>query len=96
MVADVERLEQRPRRSGHFSNRCVKHVLIDPGRSLKPADLADELKRGIVELLVGWGVTRASQSLDVPAHVELPFRSCGAPSALIDTRTAGSHKDLTP
>ena len=69
-MADVERLEQHPRRPGHVSNGGVEDILIGPGWAVKAADLADELERGVVQLLIGRGVLRMPQPLDVPAHVK--------------------------
>jgi len=69
-VINVERLKQHPRRPGHVSNRGVEHVLIGPGWAVEATDLADELERGVVQLLVGRGVLRMPQPLDVPAHVK--------------------------
>jgi hypothetical protein len=64
----MERLKQDAGRSGHISHRRVEGILISAGWSSEAADLPDELKRRVVQLLVGRCVLRMTQPLDVPAH----------------------------
>ena len=73
LVAGAERLEQHASRPGHVSNRGVERILVRAGRSVEAADLADELKRCLVQLLIGGCVLRMPQPLDVPAHVSSAF-----------------------
>jgi hypothetical protein len=74
----MERLEQHPSRPGHVSNRGVKGILVGPGRTVEAADLADELERRVVQLLVGWRVLRMPKPLDVPAHVNVSLSPWGS------------------
>jgi hypothetical protein len=76
MVAYMERLEQNASCRRHVSNRRVKRILVSARRSVEAADLAHELKRRVVQLLVGWRVPRVSEPFDVSAHVEASFRVC--------------------
>ncbi len=52
MAANLQRVEERPRRAGHVSNGALERILVGSRGRAKPADLADELKRGVVQLLI--------------------------------------------
>ena len=76
MVAYMERLEQNASCRCHVSNRRVKRILVGARGGVEAADLADELERRVVQLLVGWRVPRVPEPFDVSAHVEASFRVC--------------------
>jgi hypothetical protein len=67
-TAELKRLKQDAGRQSHVLNRGVERHLVGSGWGIEAADLADELKRGVVQLLVGWSMLRVSQLFDVPAH----------------------------
>lgn len=69
VIPDVQRLKQDTTRPSDVSHRTIEGLLIDLRRGVESADLADKLQRGVVQLLVGRGMTRASQALNVPAHL---------------------------
>ena len=52
MVVDMERLEQHSRGAGYILDSGVECSLVGSRRRIEPADLADELKRGVMQLLV--------------------------------------------
>jgi hypothetical protein len=101
VIPDVQRLKQDAPGPSHVSHRTIEGVLIGPRRGVEPADLADELERGVVQLLVGRGMARVSQALDVPTHLYLPFVCSQPDDGMLAAYMAGRrlpaspHKDLT-
>src|SRR5436309_1497195 len=81
---DPQRLEQHPSHASHVAHRRVECLLIGLRRRVKTADLADELQRGVVQLVVGWRVIGVPQAFDVPTHVNaaLSRSLCGRPVKL--------------
>jgi hypothetical protein len=64
----LERLEQLPRHRRDLGHGAVEGRLIGLGGSVKPADLADELQRGVVEFGLAWRMIMMTQPFDVSAH----------------------------
>jgi len=50
--AHLQGVEERARRAGHLSNGVVERVLVGPRGRAKPADFANELKRGVMQFLI--------------------------------------------
>src|SRR5918999_3257893 len=68
MCAHVEMVKEPPTRFRDVADGGVESVLIGARWSVEAADLPDELKRGVMQLLIAWRVTRGPQPLDVTAH----------------------------
>src|ERR1700736_3538959 len=63
-----ERIEQLVRRTRHVLDRKIKRCLIRFRGPAKAAQLADELQRRSMDLLVRWGRLAIVQGPDVAAH----------------------------
>src|SRR5580704_767656 len=66
-----QRIQQRVRRAGHFLHGALECGLVGLGRPRETAQLADELKGGRADLLVGRRGLEVVQGLDAAAHTEL-------------------------
>jgi hypothetical protein len=53
---------------GYLIDSCVEGDFIGLGRLGEAADLADELQRGVANLLVGHGRIEVEEVFDVSAH----------------------------
>lgn len=68
-VGHSQRTEQFAPGIGNLVYRPVKRLLIGFGRFPVPADLSNELKRGVFELVTrGYSPSRLSQLFDVSTH----------------------------
>jgi hypothetical protein len=76
VCAHMEMVKEPPARFGDVADGGVESVLIGARWSVEAADLPNELKRGVMQLLIARGVTRGSQALDVPAHGIPTSRFC--------------------
>src|SRR5262245_8059695 len=63
-----ERVQQRARDRGHIHDGAVECRFVDLGRFIESRQLANELKRGGFDLLVGGGRVEVEQRFDVSAH----------------------------
>src|SRR5207302_9680242 len=63
-----ERIQPRPRHDRHCFDRAVECRLVGLGRLVEPRELADELKRGGPDLVVGGRRVEVEEDLDVSAH----------------------------
>src|SRR3954471_543723 len=57
----------------HVPDGMIEGILIRSGGSIESTDLANELERRVMQLLISWGVFGVSQLLDVTAHRRWPF-----------------------
>jgi hypothetical protein len=69
MVGDMERLKQHSRGTGYILDGGVECNLVGSRRRIEPADLPDELKRSVMQLLVCRVMSRVPESFDVSAHI---------------------------
>jgi hypothetical protein len=65
----VEMVEEPPTRFGDVADRGVERLQVGTRGCVKAADLPNELKCGVVQLLIRWCVVRGSEPFDVPAHM---------------------------
>jgi len=65
---DVKRVEQHPTRGGHIPHGRIERRLVGLRRRVKATDLADELQRRVVQLVVSGLAAGLPQTLDVSAH----------------------------
>src|SRR5207245_1821429 len=72
LTAHVQRAEQHPARGGHVTHGTVERGLVGLGGPVEAADLAHELQRGVVQLLVAGRMIGVSQAFDVSAHTFAP------------------------
>src|SRR5438309_9599741 len=68
LPAHVQRAEQHPARGGHVAHGTVERGLVGLGGGVEAADLAHELQRGVVQLLVAGRMIGMTQPFDVSAH----------------------------
>src|SRR2546426_8917747 len=65
---DVKRVEQHPTRGGHIPHGRIERYLVGLRRRVKATDLADELQRRVVQLVISGLAVGLPQTLDVSAH----------------------------
>ena len=73
LTPDVQRTEQHPARGGHVTYGTVERGLVGLGGRVEAADLAHELQRGVVQLVVGGRMIGVAQAFDVSAHGHGPW-----------------------
>jgi hypothetical protein len=67
-VLNSQVIEELPGNLRNTTDSAVKRHFVGPGRRAKSADLTDELKGGIIQLLIRWGAVRLPEYFDVSAH----------------------------
>src|SRR3989442_15833644 len=73
---DVKRGEQHPTRGGHIPHGRIERRLVGLRRRVKATDLADELQRRVVQLVISGLAVGLPQTLDVSAHGRALLRMC--------------------
>ena len=69
MTGDMKGLKQHPGGTGYMLDRGIERNLVRSRGRIESADLPNELKRSVMQLLVGRVMSGVPQSLDVSAHV---------------------------
>src|SRR6476661_4249104 len=64
----MQPFEQRPPRRGDLAYGRIERGLVGARRRPESADLTHELKRRVVQLLIGRLVIGVAEAFDVPAH----------------------------
>jgi hypothetical protein len=72
--SNLQRVKQSPTGRSDFPDRLIERRLIGLRRRVEPADLPNELKGGVVKLLLTWLFMWTSQPLDVSAHTCVSFK----------------------
>jgi hypothetical protein len=72
-ASNLQRPEQSSTCCRDVPDRFMEGRFVSPRRGVEPADLPNELQRGIVQLLLGRHLVWAPQLLDVSAHDGLLF-----------------------